>query len=175
MASNSSIALRLLLAPQISKSLALDLAGKQRADARAGEPESQLIGEIRRQHEGVAERMANIGRIDIGAHGSRTDCPVSDSSTRTRPAWIDVSWTPPVPSRDGAGVHCPRLGHLRRLFAATSWVEQAPCRATRPPTGECELVLKAKSNWRRARVSVSSWAIHVSASVSKSPNVRRND
>ncbi len=54
-------------APQIGKRLAFELAIEQRADARTGEAEPQLADEIGRQHEGVAERVADFGRIDVGA------------------------------------------------------------------------------------------------------------
>ena len=49
-------------------------------------------------------------RISVGSMSARAGAggfPVSCSSNRTLPAWIDVSWTPPVPSRDGAGFVVP--------------------------------------------------------------------
>ena len=59
--------MRLVSLHKLGKDLALDLAAEQRADAGAGEAEPELIDKIRRQHESIAERMANFGRIDVGA------------------------------------------------------------------------------------------------------------
>ena len=116
MASSVVDRLAAVLAPQLGKRLAFDLAAEQRADARAGEAEPELIDEIRRQHEGVAERVADLGRIDVGARRAPGGCRVSCSSNRTRPAWIDVSWTPPVPSRDGAGASLSPTGTSAPAF-----------------------------------------------------------
>ena len=52
-------------APQRPEGFAFDFPAEQGADAGAGEPEAQLIDEIRGQHESVAEFMPDGGRIDI--------------------------------------------------------------------------------------------------------------
>ena len=56
-------------AEHVGEKLALDLAAEQCADARAGETEPQLIDEVRRQHERVAEREPDFARLDLAAFG----------------------------------------------------------------------------------------------------------
>ncbi len=134
------------LAPQLGKDLALDLAAEQRADAGAGEAEPELIDKIRRQHESIAERMADFGRIDVGARRRRAGpaffVPIIENGSRG----CDVSWTPPVPSRDGDGVRCPRPGHSRRLSPRRR--TRSRCRAGKAAIGgRCALVLR--SRWGR--------------------------
>ena len=92
----------------------------------------ELIDEIRRQHEGVAERMADLGRIDLGAIGG--GCPVSCSNSRTGPRGWMFHGRHLFRRETAPASCCPRLGHPRRLFAAMSWAEQMPCRgrARRP-------------------------------------------
>ena len=115
----SSIALRLVLGPQFGEDFAFDLAAKQRADARAGEAEAKLVDEIRRQHESIAERMADRHRIDVGACRAPGGCRAVRSNRQTPRAWKHVSWHHLFRRETVPACVCPRSGHPRRLFAAT--------------------------------------------------------
>ena len=64
------------LAPERAEGLALDLAAEQRADPGTGQPEAELIDEIRRQHDGIAKRVPDGDRIDVGTLGCRTRAPL---------------------------------------------------------------------------------------------------
>src|SRR3954468_12774522 len=59
-------------AERLGENLALNLAAEQRADARASQAEAQLVDEVRRKHERVAERQTNFTRFDLGAIRRRT-------------------------------------------------------------------------------------------------------
>src|SRR5262249_49662105 len=56
-----------VFAPERGEGFTFDLTAEQRADARAGETEAQLINKVARQHECVAKRVADRDWVDVGA------------------------------------------------------------------------------------------------------------
>src|SRR5262249_27974343 len=93
-------------APEIFEAFAFDLAGKQRADARAGKADPDLVNEVSRQDESLGEDMANIRRIDIGARGGAAPAafprPIVEQCLRR--FMLHYS---PKPAR-----HLPAMSHL---------------------------------------------------------------
>jgi hypothetical protein len=61
--------------PKAVEVLALNLAGKQRADAGTSKTEPYVVHEVCRKHKCIAKNVLNIGWIDIGSRG----CPAPTS------------------------------------------------------------------------------------------------
>jgi hypothetical protein len=55
--------------PEAVEGIALNLAGKQSADAGTSKAEPYVAREIRRQQKGIAKDVPNIGWIDIRSRG----------------------------------------------------------------------------------------------------------
>jgi hypothetical protein len=124
-----------VLSPELGKGFAFDLAAEQRADARAGQAEAQFIDEIRRQHEDIAECIADCGRIDVGALGGRT-VPSLLVPISVQRACRRMFHGRHLFRRETAPASCcPRSGQTRRLIAATSQAEQGACRERRRAAG----------------------------------------
>ncbi len=149
------------LAPQRGESFALDLAPEQRADARAGESEAQVVDEIRRQHEGIAERMADLGRIDVGPLGRRAGSRFLfqySNTTREDACFMDATCSVARRRRRSlspTGTLAPAF--RRDVTGGAGAVPGTPWTA-----GQCGLVLRPQSNWPRSDVCLgspqSTWA-----------------
>src|SRR5262249_27261269 len=101
------------LTPEAFERLTLDFAGKQRADARAGEAKSDAVNEVRCEHKGIAEDMANVAWIDVRAGRrlapSASLAPVLKQSTGGSVFHCDTCSV-------AACRLCPRSGQARCFF-----------------------------------------------------------
>ncbi len=131
------------LAEGLGENLAFDLAAEQRADARAGETEPQLIDEIRRQHERVAERETDFARIDLAALGRRTRAPALVPVFEHGPRGLMFHCRHLLCRRETcAGLACPRSGQGLPAFVATPQVEQGACRSRAGRAARSRISLK---------------------------------